>query len=266
MNALEAKTLSFGYGNREILRDIEFEIKDSSFIVLLGRNGSGKSTLLKLMAGIIKPRSGKIKIYGQDSNSMSFSKRAELIGFLSQSHNTVFPYSVEEVVITGRAPYIFYSPSNKDKQKALEAIEMVGIMHLKDKPYNQLSGGERQLVMIARVLAQKPKIILFDEPLTFLDIYNQIQFFELIHQLLSNNLTIIMVIHDLMTASRLDADYMMLLNGSIAAFGGKDVFTKDNIHKVFDIVCDVDKKTGLINLMPSKAFRQVDSLFNPYVC
>lgn len=252
MNALEAYGLSFGYDSKTLLRDIEFEIKDSSFNILLGRNGSGKSTLLKLMAGILKPQSGRINIYGEDISNMSFSKRARLIGFLSQSHNTVFPYSVSEVVVTGRAPYIFYSPSRKDRQKTLEAMERVGIIHLQDKPYNQLSGGERQLVMIARVLAQEPKIILFDEPLTFLDVYNQMQFFLLIEQLRSNNLTIIMVLHDLMTALRLNASYIMLSQGSIAASGGKEIFTNDKIKKVFNIECSIDEKTGEINFMPFK--------------
>ncbi len=255
MNALQARGLSFGYNGKALLREIDFEIKDQSFVVLLGRNGSGKSTLLKLMAGILKPKSGRMEIYAEDINNMSYSRRAEFIGFLSQSHNTVFPYSVAEVVITGRAPYIFYSPSKKDVEKAVESMERVGIIHLRDKPYNQLSGGERQLVMIARVLAQEPRIILFDEPLTFLDIYNQMQFFSLIEQLLSNKLTIIMVIHDLMIASRLEADYMMLSEGKIAAYGGKEIFTRDNIRKVFNIECHLDEKTGEIDLIPLKPLR-----------
>ncbi len=255
MNALYAKGLSFGYNGNRLLRDIYFEIKDRSFVVLLGRNGCGKSTLLKLMAGILKPQSGMIRVYGEDINAMSFSKRAKLVGFLAQSHNTVFPYSVQEVVITGRAPYIFYSHTKKDRQKAIEAMERVGIISLKDKSYNQLSGGERQLVMIARVLAQEPKIILFDEPLTFLDIYNQIQFFSLIRNLLSDNMTIIMVIHDLITALKLDADYIMLSGGGIAASGSKDIFTRENIRKVFNIDCDIDDKSGEYVLTPLQACR-----------
>lgn len=250
MNALKATEVSFGYDGKAILKEIDFEIKDGSFVVLLGRNGSGKSTLLKLMAGILKPQRGRIEIYGEDINKMPFTERAKMIGFLAQSHNTVFPYTVEEVVITGRSSYILYSPRREDRQKAFESMERVGIIGLKDKPYNQLSGGERQLVMIARILAQEPKIILFDEPLTFLDIYNQIRFFSLIREILSYNFTIVMVIHDLMMAAKLDADYIMLSEGYVAASGKKDIFTKENIRKVFNVDADIKEQTGEIALIP----------------
>ncbi len=252
MNALKAIELSFGYDGKTILKGIDFEIKDGSFVVLLGRNGSGKSTLLKLMAGILKPQRGRIEIYGEDINKIPFTERAKMIGFLAQSHNTVFPYTVEEVVITGRASYILYSPNKEDKFKATEAMEKVGIIELKEKPYNQLSGGERQLVMIARVLAQEPKIILFDEPLTFLDIYNQIRFFSLIREILSQKFTIVMVIHDLMVAAKLDANYIMLSDGFIAASGKKDIFTKDNITKIFNVDLDIREIAGetIFNLIP----------------
>lgn len=248
MNALKIAGVSFGYDGKSLLKDIEFEIKDGSFVILLGRNGSGKSTLLKLMAGILKPQKGKIEIYGEDIHKMSFTQRAKMIGFLAQSHNTVFPYSVEEVVITGRTPYILYSPNKEDRQKSIDAMERVGIISLKDKPYNQLSGGERQLVMIARVLAQEPKIILFDEPLTFLDIYNQIRFISLVREILLHNLTIVMVIHDLTTAIRLDADYIMLSGGCMAAYGKKDIFTKENIQKVFNVDANIKESSDEIVL------------------
>lgn len=248
MNALKIAGVSFGYDGKSLLKDIEFEIKDGSFVILLGRNGSGKSTLLKLMAGILKPQKGKIEIYGEDIHKMSFTQRAKMIGFLAQSHNTVFPYSVEEVVITGRTPYILYSPNKEDRQKSIDAMERVGIISLKDKPYNQLSGGERQLVMIARVLAQEPKIILFDEPLTFLDIYNQIRFISLVREILLHNLTIVMVIHDLTTAIRLDADYIMLSGGCMTAYGKKDIFTKENIQKVFNVDANIKESSDEIVL------------------
>lgn len=248
MTALKAKGLSFGYGNELVLRDIEFEIKNHSYVIMLGRNGSGKSTLLKLMAGILKPSRGIIEVYGHNLERLSFVERAKFIGYLPQSHNTVFPYTVEEVVLTGRASYVFYTPSKKDRDKAFESMEKIGIISLRKKPYNQLSGGERQLVMIARVLAQEPKIILFDEPLTFLDIYNQIQFFSLIRNLLSQGLTIIMVIHDITMALKLNAYYMIISEGMLLACGSKEIFTKENIKQAFNVDAVVEQTSGEVIL------------------
>lgn len=244
MDAISAKFLNFGYEGKTILRDINIDIKDGSFVILLGRNGSGKSTLLKLFAGILKPQQGIVEVFGENIHKVPYTKRAKLIGFLAQSHNTVFPYSVQDVVITGRASYILYAPDKEDRQKAFDAMEKVGIIELKDKPYNQLSGGERQLVMIARILAQQPKVILFDEPLTFLDIYNQIRFLSLVKEILSQNFTVVMVIHDLITAVRLNAHYIMLSDGCLVAMGKKNVFTKENILKVFNVDADIKGADG----------------------
>lgn len=248
MVQIGVKEIFFRYNGTDVLKNISFEIKEGSFVLLLGRNGSGKSTLLKLIAGILKPQKGKIEIYGKDINRLSYNHRAKMIGFLPQTHNTFFPYRAEEVVITGRASHILYSPKEEDRRKALEAMERVGVFELKDKPYNQLSGGERQLVMIARVLAQEPKIILLDEPLTFLDICNQIRFFSLVKEMLSHKLTVVMVMHDLITAAKFNADYIMLSDGEIVAAGNRSILTKDNIRRVFNVEAFFDEKRGEISI------------------
>ncbi len=178
--AIIVKDLSFGYGEKNVLDHLDFRITPGKLTAVLGKNGSGKSTLLRLIAGFIKPKSGSIEVFGTDLNRLSIAERAKRIGFLPQSHYPVFPFTVEEVVLTGRAAYIFSTPTNKDREKAENAIRRIGIEDLRKRPYTELSGGERQLVLIARVLAQEPKIMLLDEPLSSLDLSNQAKMLNLL--------------------------------------------------------------------------------------
>ena len=188
--------LSFGYGQHVVLSDVSLNIARNQFTVILGQNGSGKSTLLRLMAGLIPYTTGSIRIHDQELRDLMPNKRAGSIGFLAQKHKAVFPFSVEQVVLTGRAARVVYIPSGKDIHIAREAIKMAGIEHLKDRVYTELSGGEQQLVMIARTLAQQPEIILFDEPVSHLDFNNQIRIMGLIRRLINQGLTVVAVLHD----------------------------------------------------------------------
>jgi iron complex transport system ATP-binding protein len=195
-NIIEVKRLSFAYGDHKVFSDVSLSIPGNQFTVFMGQNGSGKSTLLRLMAGLIPYNTGSVLINGQELRDLRPDKRAGSIGFLAQKHRAVFPFTVEEVVLTGRAARVAYIPTRKDIQVTREAIEMAGIEHLKDRLYTELSGGEQQLVMIARTLAQQPEIILFDEPVSHLDYNNQIKIMGLIRQLINQGLTIVAVLHD----------------------------------------------------------------------
>jgi iron complex transport system ATP-binding protein len=208
--AIDVKNLSFGYGDAMTLQDITFRASEGRFTVLLGKNGSGKSTLLKLIAGMLPYRHGKIEILGKDLMQLSPSERAGLIGYLPQFHSPVFPFTVEEVVLTGRASYVFSMPGRRDINKADAAIDKVGIHHLRRKSYTELSGGERQLVMIARVLAQEPDVIVFDEPLSHLDLSNQSRLLSLIRDLVASGMTVMAVLHD-PNAAFLFADAIMFI-------------------------------------------------------
>ena len=213
--AIIVKGLSFGYGENTILHELDFSVPAGKFTAVLGKNGSGKSTLLRLIAGFIKPQSGSIEVSGVDVNSLSATERAKGIGFLPQSHSPVFPFTVEEVVLTGRAAYIFSTPTRKDREKAENAIGRIGIEDLRKRPYTELSGGERQLVLIARVLAQEPKIMLLDEPLSGLDLSNQAKMLNLLKGLVASGLTVVAVLHDPNVAFRYGDHFLFLKNGMI---------------------------------------------------
>lgn len=196
-NIIEIKDLSFGYGGeREVLSEVNCGIKANAFTVIMGNNGSGKSTLLRAMGGIVLYHKGSIKVKGKELNYFSPRDRAKEIGFLAQHHKAVFPFKVSEVVLTGRASYVHYLPKKEDIYEADKAMDRLGIMHLRDEVYSQLSGGQQQLVMIARLLTQKSNIILMDEPISALDYYNQINIIKVIKELVEQGITVVAILHD----------------------------------------------------------------------
>jgi len=213
--AVRIRNLSFDYGKIRILKAIHMDVPERRFSVLLGKNGCGKSTLLKVMAGLLPFQEGEVEILGTGLHNMPLSERARRIGYLPQSHNPVFPFSVKEVVLTGRAAYVFSNPGRKDRKRAEEALEEVGITALKNRAYTALSGGERQLVMIARLLAQEPKVILMDEPLTHLDLANQVRLIHLIQRLIRRGLTVLAVLHEPNAAFFFGETVIYLVGGAV---------------------------------------------------
>jgi iron complex transport system ATP-binding protein len=194
--AIIVNNLSFAYNGSHVLSEVNTDIETGKLTFILGKNGSGKSTFLRILAGLLPYQTGNVHILGNDNSKLSFAERAKIIGFLNQQHKAVFPFSVEEVVLTGRAGYINFIPKENDKQVAYNALEKIGIIHLRNRIYTELSGGEQQLVMIARVLAQNPKVLLLDEPTSHLDFSNQSHLLALLKKLANEGLTIVAVLHD----------------------------------------------------------------------
>jgi len=194
---IAVRELSFGYYRSEmILAEVACSIPEHRFTVIMGQNGSGKSTLLRTMAGILPYHSGSILVKGEELKHLSARKRSRRLGYLAQHHKAVFPFRVHEVVLTGRASYINFLPGAKDREEADKALDLVGILHLKNRIYSELSGGEQQLVMIARILAQQPEILLMDEPISHLDYNNQLRVIKMIKQLVQTRITVVAVLHD----------------------------------------------------------------------
>ncbi|WP_266205086.1 ABC transporter ATP-binding protein [Pontibacter kalidii] len=194
--AIEVSNLSFSYGSTPILEDVNVAFPEGKFSVVLGRNGSGKSTLFNILSGMADYRQGSVKLMGRERKEMSFADCATILGFLPQFHKSIFPFKVRDVVLTGRAAFSSFSPKKADLEKVEQAIAELEISHLIDRPYTELSGGEQQLVMIARVLVQNPGIILLDEPTNHLDVYYQTFVLEKLRKLSQNNFTVIAIMHD----------------------------------------------------------------------
>lgn len=175
MNLLKVENISAGYKNKTIIKDINFEIKRGEFTALLGLNGTGKTTLLKTISGLIKPMSGKCLLNGQDTFILKEKERAKRISYMSQNHNILYDTPVIDVVIMGVTPYlnIFETPSREHRKLAYEMIKLVGMEEVSDLNFNNLSQGQKQLIIIARNLMQNAELMLFDEPDSALDFINK---------------------------------------------------------------------------------------------
>ena len=212
--AIQVDHLSFNYADRPILRDVSVQVPEGKFTVLLGQNGSGKSTLLRIVSGTLGFDLGTVLVLGEDLGGLSSGQRARLVGYLPQHHRPVFPFSVQDVVLTGRASYVVWTPKKEDEEKAVRALERVGILHLRWRPFTELSGGEQQMVRIARVLAQEPRLVLLDEPTSHLDFLNQSKLLNLVRELVDARLTVLAVLHDPNSAF-LYGDHFLLLKGGV---------------------------------------------------
>lgn len=187
---LEVKNICFAYHSKAVgakaqhgplvLNNVSFTLEDGEMVAFLGKNGAGKTTLLRIIPGFLPQISGEVLIDGVPVRTMSLQDKAKVIAYIPQFSHTAFAYTVKESVLMGRSPYIstFGKPSKQDEKRAEEVMEELGILQLKDRPTNEISGGERQLVLIARALMQNAKLLILDEPTSFLDYSNQLLVLE----------------------------------------------------------------------------------------
>ncbi len=235
---LECCALCFSYNGHKVLNDISFKTQQGSFCAILGRNGSGKTTLIHCLNKILTPASGQILLHGRDITSFSRSDIARQISLVPQEHLDIFPYKVIDVIIMGRAPFlkIAESPGENDYEIGINALKELNIEHLANKNFNRISGGERQITLLARALAQTTKIMLLDEPTNHLDFNNQYHLLSSIKKLCeSKGLNIIASMHDPNMAAVFADNVIMIKNGKIMVQGGaQSVMNQENISKLYD--------------------------------
>lgn len=232
---ITTENLSFAYGKEQaVISGVNCSISANAFTVIMGKNGSGKSTFLRLLGGMMPYHNGNIKIDHVELKTYKPGERAKMLGFLPQHHKAVFPFKVSEVVLTGRASYIQFSPKRSDRYQADKALEQTGISSLKNRVYTELSGGEQQLVMIARLLAQQPKILLLDEPISHLDYHNQIRIMKLIRELVSGNITVVAVLHDPNMAYLFGEEFIYVHDGRVQEVNKAKAWEHHLADKIFD--------------------------------
>jgi iron complex transport system ATP-binding protein len=246
--------LCFSYGLGFELRDISLTVERGNVTVLLGPNGCGKTTLLKCMNALLTPGEGKVQINGKDVFSMGRGELARLVGFVPQSHTPSFPYSVVDVVLMGRVSCmsIFQQPSSSDYAKAENALKVVGLSALKERPYTEISGGERQLALIARAIAQEPEALLLDEPTAHLDFKNQYMVLGMVKKVArERGIAVVMSLHDPNQAMQF-SDCLVLINaGRIFSMGRpEDVVSPESIRELYGIDTDVIYHGGRKLIMP----------------
>ncbi|AGX44235.1 ABC transporter ATP-binding protein [Clostridium saccharobutylicum] len=246
---LEVKNISCGYDKIDIIKDATFQAKRGEVLCIVGPNGCGKSTLLKAIGKLIEYK-GKIALDSNDIKNLSVKEFAKNIALMTQSNNIYFPYTVYETVALGRYAYlkgILSSLSKEDNLIVMKSIKSVGLIDLKDKLINELSGGQLQRVFLAKSFAQNPEVILLDEPTNHLDLKCQIEILEYLSLWAKeNNKIIIAVLHDLNLVNLFGEKVILLSKGEIISKGTpKEVFLKDNLKNVYNI----DVKNFMINAL-----------------
>lgn len=226
-------------GNYQILKNITLDPSQRRFIGIIGPNGSGKSTLLKAISRSLQPQSGQVKFDGKDLNEMSYKESSKFLASLSQEHEMPFDFQARDLIMMGRYPHkkIFEFENEEDEAIVNLAIEQVGISNIQYKNYQHLSGGEKQRVLIARMIAQKSEVLVLDEPTNHLDISYQLELFKFLESL---DLTVISAIHDLNIAATY-CDYLFILKDGEVYIHGEpdDVLTKKTIANVFNVHVDI---------------------------
>jgi iron complex transport system ATP-binding protein len=237
------QNLSFSYTEELVVNEVSFSIADGEFVGIIGPNGAGKSTLLKLMDGILQSKGGRIYIKEKLLQKYTRKQLAKMIGFVPQHFTTAFSFSVSDVVLMGRYSHLspFSSESTEDYQIIEKSMKSTDVWKFRHRQFGNLSGGEKQRVVLASALAQEPQILLLDEPTSSLDIKYQYQFYSILQELQqSRGLTIVVVTHDINLAARYCRRLILLKNGKLVDDGSPDkVITKKMMESVYEVEVEI---------------------------
>ncbi len=253
---IRAEHLTFCYEkDKPVFKDISFSLKRGNLYALMGGNGSGKTTVLRCLTRLLPGYSGSITISGSPLRALTRRETSRLMSIVPQEHTTIFPYLVKNMVLMGRAPYVetFDTPGKKDRDIARQAMEDVGIMQLSEKLYTRISGGERQLVLIARALTQNTPVMVLDEPTSHLDFRNQILILSLLKRLVQDRgILAIIAIHDPNHALHFADEVMILNKGRITRTGPPGtVLNQATIRDVYGVEVEEIRREGTIRgVMP----------------
>jgi iron complex transport system ATP-binding protein len=241
---ISVEGLKFNYAHHPVLHGVSFHLKKSQMLAVLGINGAGKTTLLKCLNKILTPQKGSILVNGRDVQQMSRNEVAKMLGYVPQriaeESLTVF-----DAVLLGRKPYIRWAATDRDYQVVEKVLKLMHLEELALRPLSELSGGEAQKVIIARALAQEPQLLLLDEPVSNLDLKNQIEVMELIQQVIkTQKISAIMAIHDLNLALRYADLFLLLKDGKVHTFTGPETITPQVIYEVYGVRVTLQKFNG----------------------
>ena len=245
--SISVKNLSFSYGDHLVLNDVSFDIPDGSLVNILGPNGVGKSTLFRCILGLNSNYSGDIKVNGKEMKRLSVKERAKEISYIPQSHSPVYDYEVLDVVLmaTGSDLKMLSNPGCNQQKRAYAALERIGIEQFAHRLYTQLSGGEQQLVRVARALAQNANTIVMDEPTSALDYGNTVRVLSCVRQLAREGLSIIQSTHNPDHAFLYSDKTLVLKDGKVEAYGSPyDVITSELISGLYSVDVEVNSLYG----------------------
>lgn len=268
---VQVKNASFSYGEKMVFSNISFSVKPKEVLCIIGPNGCGKTTLLDCVLGVLKLKQGKVLIEHENLDNIKPNQLAEKVAYVPQVHQRTFPYIVRDIVLMGRAYKIgiFSSPNEEDIEIANEAMEKVGILHLADRPYTQISGGQCQLVMIARALTQQPSTIIMDEPTAHLDFKNELIVLETVVDLVKqNNISVIMATHFpnhayYFETNGISTTLALMNNETFEKIGSpQQVLNENNIKEIYGVNSkvlnyNIDKTTLIRQIVPLSIVKDV---------
>ena len=222
-----------------VLREVSFTVKDEKVVAILGPNGSGKTTLMRLLLGFDEPVKGEIKVLGRVPVSYDRREYAKIVSWVPQEPSIPYPFTILEYVLLGRTPHVGYlsAPSESDLERALSVLELLGLRELANRPITKLSGGQRRLAVIARALAQEPRILFLDEPTSHLDLGNKHLVLRILRKLAyEENILVVYTTHDPWEALSLSDRVLVLYNGRVLAYQEPGlVVTREFLEKIYGI-------------------------------
>lgn len=253
---IEAYEVRFKYSSKWVLDSFNLKVNKGEIVGIIGPNGSGKTTIIKLISKVLRPNSGLIKLKGKDISQLRQREVAKIVAVVPQGFNVTFPFTVREIVLMGRSPYLKALQMERDIDNKIvdNAMALTDTLSISDRVIDELSGGERQRVIIARALAQETEAILLDEPTSYLDINHQIEILDLIKRLnREKGITVVIVSHDLNMASEYCDRLVLIKEGKVYRDGSpKEVITEENIQEVYgaNIVVTSNILTGTPHIIP----------------
>lgn len=254
--ALAVRGLGFAYRGRDVLRDVDLDVRPGTVVGLLGPNGSGKSTLVRVASGVLGGYRGSVRLFGREVRETPARERARRLAVVPQESRFGFPFTALEIVLLGRHPHVggLAFESATDVDRAREALDRCGASALADRPIQELSSGERQRVVFAKALAQDPECLLLDEPASFLDIRHQVELYDRVRDLAENRrVAVLTVLHDLNLAAEYCDRIVLLREGRVLAAGPTgETFTYANLRDTFgtDVYVDLNDLTGRLLAVP----------------
>ncbi len=262
MNYLSASNLSLSLGNKTVVEHMTMHVEAGEFIGLIGPNGAGKSSLLRMLAALVKPNTGSISLSPQNTPTLtekiSAQVRARFMAYLAQHETPAWPLSVRSLVALGRSPWNSTVSTNAEDDAAIQhALVMTDVITLAERPVTELSGGELQRALLARVFAGNPKLILADEPIAALDVYHQLHIMELLQSHAWQGGAVIAALHDLSLAARFCSRLILMHHGKLVAEGEPvKVLTPENLAKVYGVSAHVDCRDDGVVIIPTKRVAQ----------
>jgi len=260
---LKVNDLTFSYGSHRVLKNISFQIKKGELCALFGPNGTGKTTLFKCCLKFLTPDSGTVRINGKDIRRFKAKQMARSVAYVPQAHHCAFPFTVSQMVLMGRTPHLnrFFTPGDKDREIASQAMQTLNISHLSDSSFNQLSGGQQQMVLIARAIAQQTQVIFLDEPAAALDFENQIRLWQTLQTIADQGTAILACTHDPNHVSWFCHSTVVLDRSGLLAKGNPGrIMTQEMMDHIYGETCRVKDLNGLKIMIPGKMNTQATNV------